>query len=184
MEADRQVTTVFTVQPSFHHRHSTNRVSWSVTNVQSHLNSSFADDGDASWYSVCRVLMVEWRLDCENVVTWRSLTSMLAAPGGKAVDSGAKDPAFNPHFSRSSHTGDLYAWDWLEWPGARKENGYGATRGVTVGTSAFLACHQYYCASSSLAWGLNLRALVCGIFWSSSSGVFSGYSGSLPSFIG
>ena len=31
MEADdRQVTTVFTVQPSFHHRHSTNRVSCSV----------------------------------------------------------------------------------------------------------------------------------------------------------
>ena len=34
MEADdHQVTTVFTVQPSFHHRHSTNRVSWSVTIV-------------------------------------------------------------------------------------------------------------------------------------------------------
>ena len=34
MEADhRQVTTDFTVQPSFHHRHSTNRVSWSVTIV-------------------------------------------------------------------------------------------------------------------------------------------------------
>ena len=34
MEADdRQVTTVFTVQTSFHHRHSTNRVSWSVTSV-------------------------------------------------------------------------------------------------------------------------------------------------------
>ena len=34
MEADdRQVTTVFTVQPSFHHRHSTNRVSSSVTIV-------------------------------------------------------------------------------------------------------------------------------------------------------
>ena len=32
MEADdRQITTVFTVQPSFHHRHSTNRVSGSVT---------------------------------------------------------------------------------------------------------------------------------------------------------
>ena len=27
---------------------------------------TLADDGDASWYSVCRVLMVEWRLDCEN----------------------------------------------------------------------------------------------------------------------
>ena len=32
MEADdRQVTSVFTVQPSFHQRHSTNPVSWSVT---------------------------------------------------------------------------------------------------------------------------------------------------------
>ena len=34
MEADdRQVTTVFTVQPLFHHRQSTNRVSRSVTIV-------------------------------------------------------------------------------------------------------------------------------------------------------
>ena len=40
----------------------------------------------------------------------------------------------------------------------------GATRGVTVSMSAFLACHQCYCADSSLAWGLNLRAVVCGIF--------------------
>ena len=39
-----------------------------------------------------------------------------------------------------------------------------ATRGVTVSMSAFLACHQCYCAGSSLAWGLNLRAVVCGIF--------------------
>ena len=41
-----------------------------------------------------------------------------------------------------------------------------------VGTSVFLACHQCYCAGSSLAWGLNLRALVCGIFWSSLPGGF------------
>ena len=47
-----------------------------------------------------------------------------------------------------------------------------ATRGVTVSTCAFPACHQCYCAGSSLAWGLNLRAAVCGIFWSSSSGFF------------
>ena len=40
----------------------------------------------------------------------------------------------------------------------------GATRGVTVSMSAFLACHQGYCAGSSLAWGLNLRAVLCGIF--------------------
>ena len=36
----------------------------------------------------------------------------------------------------------------------------GATRGVMVSTSAFLACHQCYCTGSSLAWGLNPRALV------------------------
>ena len=59
----------------------------------------------------------------------------------------------------------------------------GATCGVTVSMSAFLACHQCYCASLSLAWGLNLPAVVCGIFWSSSPGVFSGYSGFLPSSI-
>ena len=61
---------------------------------------------------------------------------------------------------------------------------FGATRGVTVSISALLACHQCYCAGSSLAWGLNLQAVVCGIFRSSSPGVFSGYSGFLPSFIG
>ena len=40
----------------------------------------------------------------------------------------------------------------------------GAMRGVMVSMSAFLACHQYYCTGSSLAWGLNLWAVVCGIF--------------------
>ena len=39
-----------------------------------------------------------------------------------------------------------------------------ATRGVTVSMSDFLACHQCYRTGSSLAWGLNLRAVVCGIF--------------------
>ena len=62
---------------------------------------------------------------------------------------------------------------------------HGATRGVAVSMSAFLACHQCYCAGSCLAWGLNLRTVVvCGLFWSSSPGMFSGYSGFLPSFIG
>ena len=38
------------------------------------------------------------------------------------------------------------------------------SRGVMVSMSAFLACHQCYCAGSSLAWGLNFWAVVCGIF--------------------
>ena len=41
---------------------------------------------------------------------------------------------------------------------------FGVTRGVTVSMSIFLACRQCYCAGSSLALGLNLRAVVCGIF--------------------
>ena len=56
----------------------------------------------------------------------------------------------------------------------------GATPGVTVSMSAFLACHQCYCASLSLAWGLNLRALVCGIFWSLSPGFSLGTLVSSP----
>ena len=75
----------------------------------------------------------------------------------------------------SKHFNTGLQWD-VKW--------IGAMRGVMVSMSAFLACHQCYCAGSSLAWGLNLRALVRGIFWSSSPGVFSGYSGFLPSFIG
>ena len=38
------------------------------------------------------------------------------------------------------------------------------TCGVTVSMSVFLACHQCYCAGSSLVWGLNLRAVICGTF--------------------
>ena len=49
-------------------------------------------------------------------------------------------------------------------PEAVRNESSGATRGVTVSVSAFLACHPCYCAGSSLAWGLNLRAVVCGIF--------------------
>ena len=98
MEADdRQVTTVFTVQPSFHDRPSANRVSWSVTivgkrwggvwpslaNVQSLLTSSFTDDGNASWCWVCQGPIVEhfdgWTV--KTVVTWRSSASMIPAPG-------------------------------------------------------------------------------------------------------
>ena len=50
---------------------------------------------------------------------------------------------------------------------ARERAGHGeegATRGVAVSMSAFLACHQCYCAVSSLVWGLNLQAVVCDIF--------------------
>ena len=38
----------------------------SLANVQSHLMSSFADNGSTSWYSVRQVPMVECQLGCEN----------------------------------------------------------------------------------------------------------------------
>ena len=53
-------------------------------------------------------------------------------------------------------------------------------RSVAVSTSAFLAFHQCYCAGSSLAWGLNLRVSVCGIFWSSLPGFSPGTAVSSP----
>ena len=69
----------------------------------------------------------------------------MARPG-KILSQEGFEPLPRGAFSRSSHTIN------------------GVTRGVTVSTCAFLVCHQCYCAGSSLTWGLNLRALVCGIF--------------------
>ena len=56
----------------------------------------------------------------------------------------------------------------------------GATRGVMVSMFAFPACHQCCYAGLSLAWGLNLWALVYGIFWSSSPGFSPGTLVSSP----
>ena len=38
----------------------------SSANDEVRCDCTFVDDGNASWYSVCRAPMVEWRLDCEN----------------------------------------------------------------------------------------------------------------------
>ena len=38
----------------------------SLVNDEVRCDCMFADDGSASWYSVCRMPMVEWRLDCED----------------------------------------------------------------------------------------------------------------------
>ena len=71
MEADdRQVTTVFTVQPSFHHRHSTNpsiMKRYHRQRTYSHTpprrSPTMVTLHDTR---VCRTPMVERRLDCEN----------------------------------------------------------------------------------------------------------------------
>ena len=141
----------------------------------------------------------------------RLVVLVVKASASGAADSGF-DSGFRRDFSGSSHASDLkIGTPVATLPGACRDRvragsafcrwcpklTYGNARrtgehdrlhrsmcGVTVSMSAFLACHQYYCAGSSLAWGLNLRAVVCGIFWSSSPGVFSGSSGFLPSYIG
>ena len=38
----------------------------SSANDEVRCDCTFADDGISSWHSVCRVPMVEWRLDCED----------------------------------------------------------------------------------------------------------------------
>ena len=70
MEADDGQVTTFS-QSSRHSIIGTRQIEYhealpSSEKVQSHFTSSFADDGNASWYSVCRVPKVEWQLDCEN----------------------------------------------------------------------------------------------------------------------
>ena len=89
MEANNcQVPTVFTVWPSFHHRHSTNQVSRNVTIVGERwgevCDCTFVNDGITSWYSVCRVPMVGWRLDCDNC---RHLTVVCLHDTGHRCDN-------------------------------------------------------------------------------------------------
>ena len=38
----------------------------SSANDEVRCDCTFADDGNALWYSPCRVSIVEWQLDCEN----------------------------------------------------------------------------------------------------------------------
>ena len=103
--------------------------------------------------------------------------------GGIVSYRDADFPLFSALFHLSLSELSLFVFIFCETARTRRFS-VGVTRGVMVSMSAFLACHQCYCAGSSLAWGLNLRAVVCGIFWSSSPVVFSGYSGFLRSFIG
>ena len=81
-------TTVKWRQSSQSNRHSTigtgqteyHEVLPSLANVQSHLTSSFTDDGNASWYSVCGGRWNDgWTV--ETVVTWRLSASVIPAPG-------------------------------------------------------------------------------------------------------
>ena len=95
---DRQVTTVFTVQPSFHHRHSTNRVSWSVTNRRQTTRWGVTARSPTmvmlhdTRFVECRWCNDGWTV--KTVVTWRSSASMIPAPGRKRVVSGLNYPSF------------------------------------------------------------------------------------------
>ena len=84
MEADdRQEMTVFTVQPSFHHWHSTNEYHEALpssTNVQSHLTSSLADDVTLHDYHFVESRWWNDGWTVKTVVTWRSSASMIPAP--------------------------------------------------------------------------------------------------------
>ena len=53
----------------------------SSANDEVRCDCTFADDGNASWYSVFRVPMVELRLDCEDCSLLTSSASMIPAPG-------------------------------------------------------------------------------------------------------
>ena len=52
----------------------------SSANDEVRCDSTFTDDGNASWYSVCRVPMVEWRLDCENCRHMTVVGSVIQPP--------------------------------------------------------------------------------------------------------
>ena len=54
-----------------HHHHGHQQTETAIITINSandevRCDCTFADDGNASWYSVCGVPMVEWRLGCED----------------------------------------------------------------------------------------------------------------------
>ena len=83
-----RLTTIKWQQFSQSNRHSTigtrqneyNEALPSSANVQSHLTSLFDDDGNASWYLVCRVRWWNDGWTVKTVVTWRLSASMIPAP--------------------------------------------------------------------------------------------------------
>ena len=85
MEADdRQVTTVFTVQPSFHHRHSTNRVMKRYRRRRTCSHTSPRRSPTMVTLHDTRFVECRWWYDgwtVKTVVTWRSSASMIPAPG-------------------------------------------------------------------------------------------------------
>ena len=87
MEADdRQVTTVFTVQPSFHHQHSTNQVSWSVTIVNERQNEVW--------------LHIRWQWSCFMILGLSSADDGMTAELWKLSSlAGRRPPWYRPQVS-------------------------------------------------------------------------------------
>ena len=77
----------------------------SSANDEVRCDCTFADYGSASWYSVCRVPMVEWRLDCEDCSRpprYRPLFTWNKRRGGQVVRCRSREqqtPGGGPVFS-------------------------------------------------------------------------------------
>ena len=52
----------------------------SSANDEVRCDCTFADDGNASWYSACRVPMVEWRVDCVESGLSHTCDSKIGTP--------------------------------------------------------------------------------------------------------
>ena len=130
---------------------------------------TFAGDGNASWYSVCRVSMVEWRLDCENC---RHLTVVGLHDTGPWFGSGMSDvhscyPTIGtliPPGSISALGVDLFTGQVtpvtqnlaLQWLPSQAPGVVGSTLGLVGPVSIFCdwARYQVSSAASFSAWQL------------------------------
>ena len=113
------------------------------------MYTQFDNDGDGVCDDGCGSCSPSW-MHCSQAslaVSGASLRSIVLATGNTSADAASGELSRLPSA--------LFLHKWCVCMGG---GGEGGTRGVTVSTSAFLACHQCYCAGSSLAWGLNLRA--------------------------
>ena len=86
----------------------------SLVNDDVRCDCMFADDGSASWYSVCQVLMMEWRFNCENCHHLTVVGLHDAGPWWSCCDSNWKDWCSSGYPARC-FVFRSQCWDWLAW---------------------------------------------------------------------
>ena len=149
---DRRVTTVFTVQLSFHHRHSTNpsimkryhrrrTTRWVVT-----ARSPTMVALHEAQFVKCRWWNDGWTV--KTVITWRSSASMIPAPGAETQPTSPRTDTIAPSNWQGSQYRTNFKVTGMTWPGRASA----ALETDVLSLGLLLLLHSQLYFSSALFW--------------------------------